>query len=123
MINIYGVPGLVSAAWDLTSFLTNAKTQIENWGGLLLMLLGVVGLVWGGVLIIKKLMSGPQGGQQQSWGTIILLILVGGAMMTGGFSLLGTIGSGGQQTIEDLGGGTMLITQMLSPMLLTGIFG
>ncbi|MDO0916569.1 hypothetical protein QQM39_38835 [Streptomyces sp. DT2A-34] len=27
---------LPSAAWDLTSFLQNAKSQIQLWGGLLL---------------------------------------------------------------------------------------
>ncbi len=101
---------LPDAAWDLTSFLQNAKTQIQLWGGLLLMLLGAVGLVWGGVLLVKKLMASPQtAGQQQGWGTIALLILVGGALGTGGWQLISTIGSGGQQTIEDLGGGTVIV--------------
>lgn len=114
MTKIYEVAALAqanlpTAAWDLTSFLENAKTQIQLWGGLLLMLLGAVGLVWGGVLLIKKLMANPQQGQQQGWGTIALLILVGGALGTGGWQLVSTIGSGGQQTIEDLGGGTVIV--------------
>ncbi|MEU7317905.1 hypothetical protein [Streptomyces sp. NPDC007083] len=101
---------LPPAAWDLTSFLENAKSQIQLWGGTLLMLLGAVGLVWGGVLLIKKLMANPQtAGQQQGWGSIALLILVGGALGTGGWQLVSTIGSGGQQTIEDLGGGTVIL--------------
>ncbi|MEV0412434.1 hypothetical protein AB0I68_16920 [Streptomyces sp. NPDC050448] len=101
---------LPSAAWDLTSFLQNAKSQVQLWGGSVLMLLGVVGLVWGGVLLIKKLMANPQSaGQQQGWGTIALLILVGGALGTGGWTLIQTIGSGGQQTITDLGGGTVIV--------------
>ncbi|MFF3697296.1 hypothetical protein [Streptomyces sp. NPDC002221] len=101
---------LPSAAWDLTSFLQNTKTQIQLWGGLLLMLIGAAGLVWGGVLLIRKLMANPQsGGQQQSWGTIALLILVGGALGSGGWSLISTIGSGGQKTITDLGGGTVIV--------------
>ncbi|CAL9596235.1 hypothetical protein SUDANB120_05348 [Streptomyces sp. enrichment culture] len=100
---------LPSAAWDLTSFLQNAKSQVQLWGGSVLMLLGVVGLVWGGVLLIKKLMANPQSaGQQQGWGTIALLVLVGGALSTGGWTLISTIGSGGQQTITDLGGGTVI---------------
>ncbi|MYR57343.1 hypothetical protein GTY54_14265 [Streptomyces sp. SID625] len=100
---------LPGAAWDLTSFLQNAKAQIQLWGGLLLMLLGAVGLVWGGVVLIKKLMANPQSvGQQQGWGTIALLILVGGALGTGGWSMISTVGSGGQQTITDLGGGTVI---------------
>ncbi|MBD0673905.1 hypothetical protein [Streptomyces sp. CBMA156] len=101
---------LPSAGWDLTSFLQNTKSQIELWGGLLLMLLGAAGLVWGGVLLIKKLMANPQsGGNQQGWTTIALLILVGGALGTGGWSLISTIGSGGQKTITDLGGGTVIV--------------
>ncbi|MEU7156136.1 hypothetical protein AB0A98_06780 [Streptomyces chrestomyceticus] len=101
---------LPSAAWDLTSFLQNAKSQIQLWGGLLLMLLGAVGLVWGGVLLVKKLMANPQSAnQQQNWGTIALLILVGGGLGTGGWSMVSTIGSGGQQTITDLGGGTVIV--------------
>ncbi|KOT57109.1 MULTISPECIES: hypothetical protein [Streptomyces] len=101
---------LPSAAWDLTSFLQNAKSQIQLWGGLLLMLIGAVSLVWGGVLLVKKLMANPQSaGQQQNWGTIALLILVGGGLGTGGWSLVSTIGSGGQQTITDLGGGTVIV--------------
>ncbi|MFD7668109.1 hypothetical protein [Streptomyces sp. NPDC059788] len=101
---------LPSAAWDLTSFLQNAKSQIQLWGGLLLMLIGAASLVWGGVLLLKKLMANQQtAGQQQSWGTIALLILVGGGLATGGWTLISTIGSGGQQTITDLGGGTVIV--------------
>ncbi|WP_424863111.1 hypothetical protein [Streptomyces sp. MMS24-I29] len=101
---------LPPAAWDLTSFLQNVKSQIQLWGGLLLMALGAVGLVWGAVLLIKKLMANPQtAGHQSGWGTIALLILVGGALGTGGWQLVSTIGSGGQQTIEDLGNGTVIV--------------
>lgn len=114
---------LPTAAWDLTSFLTNAKSQIQLWGGLLLMLLGAVGLVWGGVLLIKKLMANQQSqSQQQGWGTIALLMLVGGALGTGGWSLVETIGSGGQETITDLGGGTVIV-QTLDAVPADGPFG
>lgn len=119
MTKIYEAAALVhtslpTAAWDLTSFLENARSQLQLWGGLLLMLLGVVGLVWAGVLGTKKLLADPQtAGQQKSWGTIAVLVLVGGALGTGGWSFMSTVGSGGQQTIEDLGGGTV-IAQTLS---------
>jgi hypothetical protein len=114
---------LPTAAWDLTSFLQNAKSQIQLWGGLLLMLLGAVGLVWGGVLLVKKLMANPHtAGQQQGWGTIAMLIVVGGALGTGGWSLVSTIGSGGQQTIYDLGGGTVIV-QTIGHALTSDLFG
>lgn len=93
---------LTTANWDLSTFLENATDFVADAGGLLLMLLGAVGIVWGGVLLIKKLMAGQQ--DQTSWGKIILLVLIGGAMFVGGWSLMETISSGGQDTIMDIGG-------------------
>ena len=96
-------------AWDLMSLLSNTKTMVQTGGGLLLMLMGTAGLVWGGVLLIKKLMShGQQGAQQHSWAMILILIMVGGAFAVGGFSLIQQIGSGGQKTITDLGTGAIV---------------
>lgn len=100
---------LQPAAWDLKTFLTNAKTYITDAGGLLLMLVGTAALIWGGVRLVQKLMAGQQGGAQISWATILLLILAGGALMTGGISLMTTIGGGGETTIRDLGGGAALL--------------
>jgi uncharacterized membrane protein len=100
---------LPTAAWDLESFLNNARTYTENIGGLILMLLGAVALIWGGVQLVKKLMGNPQTSQQINWGTVALLIIVGGALFTGGFSLMKTVGSGGEETINDLGGGTVVL--------------
>lgn len=105
---------LPSAAWDLKSFLANAKSYTQAVGGALLMLFGVAGLIWGGVLLLKKLMGNQQSGAGHGWGQIILLILVGGALSTGGWQLISTIGSGGQATIEDLGNGTVIV-QPYSP--------
>ena len=99
-----------SAAWDLGSFLENARSQVQVWGGLVLMLVGAAALVWGGVLLLKKLLANPQtAGQQAGWGTIAALIIVAGALGTGGWQFIETVGSGGQQTIEDLGGGTVIV--------------
>lgn len=97
------------AAWDLMSLLSNTKTMVQTGGGLLLMLMGTAGLVWGGVLLIKKLMThGQQGAQQHNWAMILILIIVGGAFAVGGFSLIQQIGSGGQKTITDLGNGAII---------------
>ncbi|WP_394941121.1 hypothetical protein [Psychromicrobium sp. YIM B11713] len=105
------LPGSVTAAWDIKNLLTNSKTWAQTVGGLLLMLLGVVGLIWGGVLLIKKLMGNQQSGQGHGWGQILLLIIVGGALGTGGWTLISSVGSGGQTTIEDLGNGGTIIVQ------------
>jgi hypothetical protein len=100
------IPALPTAAWDLASFLTNAMSYIKIIGGSALMLAGVAALVWGGIKITMKLMSGQQ--NQDSWMKMIFMIIIGGALAVGGFSLVFTIGSGGQKTIEDLGGATYL---------------
>lgn len=97
---------LPTAAWDLVSFLQNAGEYVKIAGGALLILMGLAALVWGGVLLLKKLMGGPQ--NQDSWVKVIGLMIIGGAIAVGGFSLIFTIGSGGKKTIEDLGGGTFL---------------
>lgn len=95
------------AQWDLQSFLENAKTYAVNIGGAFLMLLGTVAVIYGGYLLIKKLMAGQQ--NQDSWVKIVLLIIIGGALMVSGFVLISEIAAGGQTTIEDLGGGMALL--------------
>ena len=101
------INGLGGAEWDLVSFMNNAKSYASLVGGGLLALLGTVGVVWGGVMLIKKLMAGQQ--NQDSWLKILALILVGGALMAGGFGLISQIAAGGKTTIEDLGGGLIII--------------
>lgn len=104
------IEALPAGAWDLGSFLENGKSALETWGGLALMALGTAGLIVGAFFGVKKLMANQQSqGQQKGWGTIGGLIIVGGALATGGFQLVSTVGSGGQQTIEDLGGGAILL--------------
>lgn len=100
---------LPDAAWDVKSFLENAKTYLQTTGGLLLMALGTAGLIWGVVQLIKKLIGGQQNGKGHGWGEIVMLILIGGAVGTGGWTLVNAVGSGGQTTIEELGGGTIIV--------------
>lgn len=110
---------LPTAAWDLVSFLENAGEYVKTGGGALLVLMGLAALVWGGILVIKKLMSGQQ--NQDNWLKIIGLMIVGGAIAVGGFSLIFTIGSGGKKTIEDLGGGTFLFDAVQPFGMLLGL--
>ncbi|MET3172842.1 UNVERIFIED_ORG: hypothetical protein ABIB52_000670 [Arthrobacter sp. UYCu721] len=105
------VPALPTAAWDVVSFFENAGEFVKTAGGGLLIAMGLIALVWGGVLLLKKLMAGQQ--NQDSWIKIIMLMIVGGAIAVGGFSLIFTIGSGGKTTIEDLGGATFLFGSQL----------
>jgi hypothetical protein len=104
--NAPGIQTLPTAAWDVVSFFENAGEFVKTAGAGLLVAMGLIALVWGGVLLLKKLMSGQQ--NNDSWIKIILLMIVGGAISVGGFALIFTIGSGGKTTIEDLGGATFL---------------
>lgn len=113
------IPALPTAAWDLVSFLENAGEYVKTGGGALLILMGLAALVWGGVLLLKKLMSGQQ--NQDSWFKIIGMMIIGGAIAVGGFTLIFTIGSGGKKTIEDLGGGTFLFDAVQPFGILLGL--
>lgn len=114
----FAVPG----AWDLKSALENSTTYAQAVGGGFLTLLGVVAIIYGGYLLVKKLMAGQQ--NQDSWIKIIILIIVGGALSVSGFALISEIAAGGEQTIKDLGntpaGGTILplidIVQAIPPL-------
>ena len=88
--------------WDLTAFLDNSTGQLETWGNMFLVLLGVVGVVIAGYQIISGLMS--DGKKQVSYGKQAILLLFSGAMMVSGFILLSDIAGGGAETIKSLGG-------------------
>lgn len=100
------INNLVYGAWDLTSFLKNASSQAETWGGAFLTLIGTIAIVVAAYQIISGLMS--HGKKQVNWGVTIILLLVGGALATTGLNLVTKIAAGGKKTIEDLGGGANL---------------
>lgn len=108
MMNLLSMP----MAWDLGSFLQNATSTLKTWGGYLIVLIGVVMVVWSVVMIARGLIS--HGKTQVSWPVAIILLILGGAFMVGGFSFVADIASGGKQTIDELGNGTIL---MLSTLL------
>lgn len=108
MMNLLSMP----MAWDLGSFLQNATSTLKEWGGYLIILIGVVMVVWSVVMIARGLIS--HGKTQVSWPVAIILLILGGAFMVGGFSFVANIAAGGKTTIEDLGNGTIL---MLSTLL------
>lgn len=98
---------LIPGQWDLQSFLENSQSYAAILGNAFLLLLGTVAIIYGGYLLIKKLMAGQQ--NQDSWVKIVLLIIIGGMLFVSGFDLLSTIASGGQQTITDLGTGGFIL--------------
>lgn len=95
--------GLISTLmeWDLTSFLSNATSQLKVWGGAFIILLGVAMIVVGVYQLAKGLIS--HGKTQVNWFIVVALIIAGGALAAGGWALVSDIASGGKKTIEDLG--------------------
>lgn len=106
---------LFAVDWSIGTFLTNATSTLKGWGGLFIVLLGVVMIVVAGVLIAKGLMS--HGKTQTNWLIVILLFLIGGAFMVGGFSFLSDIAGGAKKSIEDIGSGTGVILPWLQMYL------
>lgn len=98
--------------WDLETFFNNATTYTQTIGGAFLALLGIAGIVWGGTLLIRKLM-GSQKAQQDSWLKIVFLVIVGGAMLFGGMTILLKFAKGSNKTIEQFGegGGALVLAQ------------
>ncbi len=101
--------GLALAEWDFGSLLDNSKDKATIWGGSILALAGIIGLVAGGFFGIRKLIASPQSqNQQRSWGVIVGLVVLGGSLLFGGLDLLLNISHGANTTISELGGGTIL---------------
>lgn len=97
-------------SWDLESFFNNATSYGEVAGGAFLALIGMAGLVWGGFLMFKKLMSEQS---RENWLKIVALIILGGAMVFGGIAIILNFARGGQDTIENFGNnGTILLSQV-----------
>lgn len=92
------------AAFDVGTFLKNATTTTQGWGGLALGLVGTVGMVVLGIMLVVKFFTNSL--QQWSWIKLIIGLLASGAAAAGGFALINSIASGGKKTIEDLGNGT-----------------
>lgn len=92
-----------AANWSLNSFLSNLQQSLASWGTMLVMIIGTVMVIAAAYHIAKGLMS--QGKGQTNWAMTFLLLLVGGAfMVSGGWTLLNTMSSGFQDTINTLGG-------------------
>jgi hypothetical protein len=103
---------LPTAAWDLISFLSNAKNYGNLIGGGVAGIAGLILVIVAIVFIAKKFLGNGQG-QEKSWVIIVLMLIIGGALLTGGFVFIANIASGGQKTIEELGGGFIVLPAIL----------
>ena len=84
------------ATFDIEQFLINSAAKLKTWGGLLLILIGVVMMI-------------SHGKKQVSWAVCIIMLILGGALCSFGmgddaWNWVQGIAKGGKETIDDLGG-------------------
>lgn len=103
---------LPAGDWDLVSAVGNATNYGKLLGGGIIGLLGVILLIVATVFIFKKLTGNGQG-NEKSWVIIVVMILIGGAMSFGGYTLISQVASGGQKTVQELGGGFIVLKSVL----------
>lgn len=91
------------SSWDLETFFNNSANYSQVAGGAFLGFMGMVAVIWGGFLLVRKLMSGQQ--NQDNWLKIVALLVLGGAMVFSGVALLLNVAKGGQDTVKGFGNG------------------
>lgn len=91
------------SGWSVNNFLTNLNKNLSMWGGMLIVVVGLVMVIVAVIKIAKGLMSGGRSGQT-NWVLNIVLFFLGGALaFGGGWSLVQGISQGGSDTLNDLG--------------------
>lgn len=88
--------------WSIEKFAENAKEKIGSWGGLIIVLMGLLMMVVGAVKIGKGLMSHGQG-QPTNWVINILLVVAGGCFAVFGFNLFRNFGEMAAKDLNELG--------------------
>lgn len=90
------------SGWSINNFLTNLNKNLNLWGGLLIVVVGLIMVIVAVVKIAKGLMSSGRG--QTNWVLNIVLFFIGGALaFGGGWGLVQGISQGGSDTLNDLG--------------------
>lgn len=91
--------------WDMGSFLDSSQSYFLLAGGGMMALMGIISIIWGCVLLLKKIMSGLSGfgyEYQASWMKIVILIVMGGALTFTGGILLRGVSSEAEDEVNDL---------------------
>jgi polyferredoxin len=94
------------AEWDIVSLFTNGQGLMEKIGAALLGLLGIIAVLCAVVFAFNKLVSEQS---RRSWVMIIALFLLGGLLIGGSISLFTSIAEGAKTTIDQLGGGLIIL--------------
>jgi uncharacterized membrane protein len=85
----------------LGDMLNNALSSFKTWGGVIIMIFGVVMLVMAAYKIFQKFNNAQA---PDSWVKLALMILVGAAFLIGGLSVLEGFGQSGQDTLNEFNG-------------------
>ncbi len=85
---------------DLGKFFVNLAAKAKEWGGYFLIFLGVILLIWAGIMIFKAFAQHGRG--QSNWLMIVFMVLIGGYMMVKGFQGMEQLADIGASTIEQL---------------------
>lgn len=96
--------------FDVGTFLSNSGTTLGTWFSLASIIIGLVAIIYAIWQIASGLMS--HGKKQVNWFITIILLFFGGVLTLGtggGFDYIKGIAGGGKQTIEDLGGGMIVL--------------
>lgn len=102
----------VSMAWTLGSFLDNLKENMQEWVGVVMLIVGIALLGFAVFKMAQGLIS--HGKTQVNWVMVVLMFIFGAFLVgTGGtaggvFSAVSGLGQGGVDTIKDLGKPTIL---------------
>lgn len=102
---------LYASGWSLDSFLDNLQTAGKNWGGKVIILIGLCLVFYGVYFLFKAATSDKQKGESP-WTFVIkaiVCLILGGAMMVLGWRFAEMLSSGGVDTVQDLGQGGLIL--------------
>lgn len=90
--------------WDITTLLSNLTETLKNWGGMVIIMLGVVMII----VAVWKAATGliSHGKTQTNWFVVAALLIFGGALAVGGWNWVYGLSKGGQTTLNNLANGT-----------------
>lgn len=88
--------------WDIDSLLGGLNTTLRTWGGVFVVVVGLIMVIVAVIKIAKGLIS--HGKTQTNWVINIILFFLGGALcFGGGWDLVAGISEGGDKTLQTIG--------------------
>lgn len=100
IVNTLASAQIALGEWSLSQLFGGAQKSARTIGGYLIVLLGIVCVVWGAVLLAKKLLTTQD---QTKWSKVILLLFIGGVLAVGGFSTVAKVSSGANKEVTTMG--------------------